>query len=197
MNRARKYILAAAFGVSAASVIDAQSVSTQPVDVAVLFNAEHTQYSYGSNFWLYGGSGEVAVRFHYNLGLVVNATGVSSSGSATSQSFSKIMTTAGPRYRLPLKHMRSQLFVEGLFGGVHGFDSVFPSANGPLPSANAFAMQLGGGYDLSLNRTWSLRVIDIHYLRTDLPNGATNQQHDLLIGAGIVWRPIDHSSDGR
>jgi len=32
---------------------------SQPVDAAVMFNAEHTQYTYGNNFWLYGASGEL------------------------------------------------------------------------------------------------------------------------------------------
>jgi hypothetical protein len=167
---------------------------SQPVDVAVMFNAERAEYSYGNNFWLYGGSGEVAAHLKYNLSLVVNVTGVTSQGSSGRNSFSKVMTTAGPRYTLPLGHMRSRIFAEGLFGGVHGFNSVFPATNGLLQSANAFAMQLGGGYDLSLSHTWALRVIDVHYVRTDLPNGFTNKQQDLLLGAGIVWRPVDHSA---
>jgi hypothetical protein len=91
-------------------------------------------------------------------------------------------------------HVRTQVFAEDLFGGVHGFNSVFPSINGAPPSANAFAMQIGGGLDYSVSSTLSIRVIDAHYVRTDLPNGFTNRQSDLLLGAGIVWRPFDRSA---
>jgi outer membrane immunogenic protein len=167
---------------------------SQPVDVSVMFNAEHTQYTYGNNFWLYGASGESAFHVKYNIGLVVNATGTTSQGNNDGNSFSKVMTIAGPRYTLPLEHKRIRIFAEGLFGGVHAFNSVFPAINGPLPTANAFAMQLGGGCDLSLSRTWSIRLIDAHYVRTDLPNAFTDRQQDLLLGAGSVWRPIDRTA---
>jgi hypothetical protein len=193
MKRTKNYMLLTALCVVAAPVVHGQRAGkSQPVDVAVMFNAERAQYSYGNNFWPYGGSGEVAAHLKYNVSLVVNVTGVTSPGSSDQNSFSKVMTTAGPRYTLPLGHTRSRIFAEGLFGGVHGFSGVFPTKNGPLQAATAFALQLGGGYDLSLSQTWALRVIDMHYVRTDLPNGFTNRQQDLLIGAGIVWRPVDH-----
>jgi outer membrane immunogenic protein len=193
----KNYLVAAALFLGAAVTGYAQNLHTQesqPVDVAVMFNAEHAQYSYGNNFWMYGGSGELAFRLKYNFSLVVNETGMTAQGNSGANSFSRTMTTAGPRYTLPLGHTRSRIFAEGLFGGVHGFNSVFPSTNGALQTANAFGMQLGGGYDLKINNTWSFRVVDVHYVRTDLPNGFSNRQQDLLLGTGIVWRPVDRSA---
>jgi len=167
---------------------------SQPVDAAVMFSAEHTRYTYGDNFWLYGASGELAFHVKYNIGGVINTTGTTSQGNDGGNSFSKVMTTAGPRYTLPLEHKRIRIFAEGLFGGVHAFNSVFSAINGPMSSADAFAMQLGGGCDLSLSRTWSVRLMDVHYVRTNLPNAFTDRQQDVLLGAGIVWRPIDRTA---
>ena len=56
-----------------------------------------------------------------------------------------------------------------------------------------FKLQLGGGYGRSLQPCRAFRVLDVHYVRTDLPNGSTNRQNDLLLGAGIVWRPVDRT----
>jgi outer membrane immunogenic protein len=167
---------------------------SQPVDAAVMFNAERTQYTYGNNFWLYGASGELVFHVKYNIGGVINTTGTTSQGNDGGDSFSKVMTTAGPRYTLPLEHKHIRIFAEGLFGGVHAFNSVFPAINGSSSSANAFAAQLGGGCDLSLSRTLSFRLLDAHYVRTNLPNAFTDRQQDVLLGAGIVWRPIDHTA---
>ena len=198
----RNSLVALALCLSATAAVYGQSASpspreSQPMDFAVMFNAEHAQYSYGSGFWMFGGSAEVAIKLKYNFSLAINSTGTASSGVNGGVPFSKVMTTAGPRYTLPLGHSsagRSRIFVEGLFGGVHGFNSTFPATAGPLTSANSVAMQLGGGYEWSLKRAWAIRVLDVHYVRTDLPNGSTNRQNDLLLGAGIVWRPVDHTA---
>jgi hypothetical protein len=83
---------------------------------------------------------------------------------------------------------RSRVFVEGHVGGVHGFDGVFPAANSANFSANAFAMQTGGGYDIDFNKKISFRPIAASYVLTHLPNGASNTQNDLKVGAGVVFR---------
>jgi hypothetical protein len=190
------YVSAATFGCSqnVAAGQSAGAHESQPVDAAVMFRMERVRYTSGSSFWAPGGSGELAFHLKYNFGLVANATGETSQGSGGGQSFSKVMVTGGPRYTLPLGHAmaaHSRLFVEGLFGGVHGFDSTFPGSPGPVASANALAMQFGGGWDWNIRRTWAIRVVDAHYVRTDLPNGFSNRQQDFQIGAGVVWRPVD------
>jgi hypothetical protein len=193
----RNYIILAILASGSTLPLYGQSVASwksQPVDVAFTFDAERTQYTTGADLWLYGGSGEVAFNLGHKLGLVVNATGSTTQGSNGNQSFSRIMTTAGPRFTVPLGQSHSRFFVEGLAGSAHGFNSVFPSSTNPVSSATSLAIQAGGGFDLGLGHTLSLRLIDAHYIRTTLPNGFKNLQQDLLLGAGIVWRPIDRSA---
>jgi hypothetical protein len=197
MNRLEKYMLLAALGVSAVLPAHGQKIGTwktQPVDVALMGDAERTQYTPGDSLWLYGASGEVAFNLLHKFGVVVNASGATTQGGNGGQSFSKVTTTAGPRFTVPLGQSRTSIFAEGLFGGSHGFNTYFPSPTGPQTSATSLAIEAGGGINFSVNRTWSVRLIDAHYVRTQFSNGATNRQQDLQLGAGIVWRPIDHSA---
>jgi peptidoglycan-associated lipoprotein len=95
--------------------------------------------------------------------------------------------TAGPR--LKYSTHRVQPFAQALFGLAHGWGSEFPSGGNTLASsANAFAFDLGAGADYPLNKQLSLRVLQLDYLRTSLPNNANDRQNNLRIGAGLTLR---------
>jgi len=95
--------------------------------------------------------------------------------------------TAGPR--ITFKAPSSRPFVQALFGLAHGFDSEFPSGGNNLKtSANSFALDLSAGLDYPVNPHLSLRVVQVDYLRTALPNNSNNWQNNLRIGAGITLR---------
>lgn len=73
------------------------------------------------------------------------------------------------------------------FGVANGFSGVYPQAGGAIDAAGGFAFEAGGGVDYHLNHAFSLRLIQADWLRTQLPNGATNVQNNFLLGAGVVW----------
>ncbi|WP_213805906.1 acyloxyacyl hydrolase [Granulicella sp. dw_53] len=161
------------------------------VEVGLIYVAERTKLTYGDNFWLQGGSGELSFPIYKSISLAMNVTGAHKGNiSSANSGFSKVSFVAGPRYTFDLH--KSRLFVEALFGGVHGFDGVFPAVNGARMSANAFAMQTGGGYEIDLKKRVSLRLIDASYVRTHLPNGGSNSQGDLRLAAGIIFRFPTH-----
>ena len=101
----------------------------------------------------------------------------------------------GPRYTFPLARWSRRLatgrplhlFGEGLFGGVYGYDSAFPTSSGTKDAVHAYAMQAGGGLDISLGRGFGLRAPELYYIRSTLPNGATNTQHDFRLAFGISY----------
>jgi hypothetical protein len=113
-------------------------LSIDSVDVAATFNLEHAQVAATGTpgFWLKGGSGDAAVTLFRGLGLAVNVTGEHAANIGNNVGLSQIAVMGGPRYTrsLPMLH-RTQLFAEGLFGGVHAFDSVFPGSTGTKPAA--------------------------------------------------------------
>lgn len=90
----------------------------------------------------------------------------------------------GPRVQHPMS--RFVPFAQILFGGAHGSDSYFPSGGSYTTSASSWAFSAGGGADFSLNRRFSIRAVNVQYLRTAFPNGANNSQNHLMVGAGIV-----------
>jgi hypothetical protein len=102
------------------------------------------------------------------------------------------MFAMGPRYTYsPAWSAHSMgkmaIFGEGLFGGKHGFNTVFPSSRGALGAASSFAMQLGGGVDLRFARHLGVRAVEADYVRSTLPNGAANTQNDLRLAGGVVF----------
>jgi peptidoglycan-associated lipoprotein len=91
---------------------------------------------------------------------------------------------AGPRLTLPVRRVRP--FAQALFGMAHGANSEFPQSSTLSSSANSFALDLGAGADLPLNKHLALRFLQLDYLRTALPNNTTNWQNNLRIGAGLT-----------
>lgn len=167
-------------------------------DVAVTYNAESGK-TVGSDdrFWMQGGSLDAAFPVFHGLGVAVNLSGQHASEISSSVDLSKITFVAGPRYtfnttrfteRMLKSKRATSIFGESLFGTVHGFNGLFPSATGGTrSSANALAMQIGGGVGVSLGRGFGLRPVQVHYIYTALPNGSTDTQHDVRLGAGITY----------
>jgi outer membrane protein OmpA-like peptidoglycan-associated protein len=119
------------------------------------------------------------------LGIEGQFTGGHSSNiSPLGQGLTLSTFTAGPR--VSHRFRRFTPYGEVLVGGAHGSDSYFPSNNSSSTSASSFAFSTGGGFDFRLTPRYSIRGLDMQYLRTSLPNGISNEQHQLMIGAGLV-----------
>lgn len=170
---------------------------TTDIDVAVTFVAERAKIvsvDCGC-FWLYGGSTDIAFTFFHGLGVAANLTGEHASDIQPGVDLDKVMFAMGPRYTYsPQKWNNHYLashgmafFGEGLVGGVHGFNTVFPSSNGAQGAASSFAIQVGGGMDLRVSKTIGIRAFEAHYVRSTLPNNADNVQHDLRLAGGISF----------
>jgi hypothetical protein len=142
-------------------------------------------------FGLAGAAGDAAWNLFSlrgsGLGLAGDL-GVVHTGRVNGGNYGLTLTTftAGPRLRLP--NRRLQPFGQALFGVAHGSGSQFPSGNTLVSSASSFALDLGGGTDYSVNGRFSLRVIQLDYLRTNLPNISSDWQNSLRIGVGVTVR---------
>jgi outer membrane immunogenic protein len=167
-----------------------------PLEVSVSYSYARANAGPGQCgcFNMNGGSTEVAFHAYRGLSAVVDLTGerTSSIGLTPGAGLSLISVAAGPRYSLRFpgeKLSRYTPFVQGLVGTTHGFDSLFPNANGSAAgAASALTVLAGGGLDLTMNRHVAIHAIQADYLRTQLPNAAGNQQNLLRVSAGIVFR---------
>jgi hypothetical protein len=178
------------------SVAAAQNQGT-PIDLAVTYDALHTNDITAQSFWMQGGAVELGARAYRGLGIAARVEGLHAGANATAgEPLSLVTTVFGPRYTVPLRSHRYALFGEGLVGISNGFHSLFSEGSGPVgsvnagttSSSNALAVDVGGGLDVSLNHRFAIRAIRASYLRTQFPNSTTNVQNSLSLGAGFVMR---------
>ncbi len=160
-------------------------------EVSVTYSALRTNASVGDCgcFWANGGTVEVAVPVWRDFSAVGEFSGETASSipGNTGAGLSLISGMGGLRVSRPL-YGRFRPFAQGLLGGVHAFDSYFPTSSGSTPSANSFALAVGGGVDLAMTRRFLLRPIQLDYQYMQLPNGSSDQQHDFRVSAGVVLR---------
>lgn len=181
-------------GISAASALTLRaqvpaSRSPHEVDLAVTWNAQRNHLTNGTSFWRQGGALELSAEVTHGFGAAINISGSHVSNiNGTGVSLTTINTTFGPRYTWASHSGKLALFGQGLIGESHGLDGVFPSPQGSQAEFNTFALQTGGGLDLRLRSRFAVRPIQVDWVRTQYPNGATNVQNDLRLSAGIVLR---------
>ena len=146
-------------------------------------------------FWLQGGSAEANIHVYRDISAAVNLTGGHASNIGPGVDASQIAVMGGPRYTYRASRWTDRWFGdrhhasvcgEALFGGVHAFEGAFPYSGGIKESATALSMQFGGGIDVHLAKRFNLRAIEVDYVRTSLPNGTTDSQHDLLLAIGVT-----------
>jgi hypothetical protein len=176
----------------------ARGLGLQSADLAVTYGAEAGKVAASSNsFWMQGGSIDTAVTLFRGLGLAANLSGERASDVSPGADVNRITFVAGPRYSFNVARLTerwlgpkhpSSIFGQTLFGTVHAFNGLFPHSDGTLTSsANAFAMQVGGGINVGIARGFGVRIIEVEYLYTTLPNNGTNTQHDLRLTCGVAY----------
>jgi hypothetical protein len=178
---------------------------------------ESLDYSYaranpanvGKPYSLNGGGGALAYNFNGYIGVKLDLQGYGSltrnfsnlvvfnpDGTTTlvnSGSFQSNLFTymAGPQIRIPSHTFKP--FAEFLFGGAlthfHGSLATATSATNVNTSNNAFSMAVGGGFDIKLNHTLSIRPFQMDYLLSRFGNsiipGGDHNQNNFRYSAGI------------
>jgi outer membrane immunogenic protein len=185
-------------GMGCMSALGAQPEVPPNAPLQISFSYSYARANAGPGqcgcFNMNGGSTEVAFHAYRALSAVFDLTGerAGSISSTPGAGLSLVSVTAGPRYSLRFpreKLSRYTPFVQGLVGIAHGFDSLFPGANGSAAgAASSLAVLAGGGLDLTMNRHLAIHAIQADYLRTQLPNAAGNGQNLLRVSVGMVFR---------
>ena len=174
-----------------ASVATAQRPSNT-IDVSATFSELHANAPVGGCgcFWMAGGTGELAIPVWRNFSAVMEAGGHTTDHiPGFNTGLSLFYGMGGLRMRLP-NLTKFQPFGQGLFGGVHGFDSYFPDRVGKLPTSydTSFALTVGGGLDVAVSRHIWIRAVQADYFYSELRNLHGNRQNQIRLGAGIVFR---------
>ena len=98
-------------------------------------------------FWMYGAHGGFSLPMWRDFSAVVEAGGHHNSQIPNFNTGLSIFYGMGGLRLRVANHTRFQPFGQGLFGGVHGFDSYFPAPVGRFPTSydSSFALTVGGG----------------------------------------------------
>jgi hypothetical protein len=174
-------------------------------------------YSYASgnpanvlhSFALNGGGGAIVYNFSRFFGIKGDLQGYGSSTSTftavtinpliagptiapTVRASGNLFTyMAGPQLRLPTHTIKP--FAEFLFGGAHTnlYRNLYNAAGATslATSNNSFAMAIGGGMDIRLNKHLSFRPFQMDYLLTSFKDslvpGGNNHQNNWRYLAGL------------
>lgn len=181
-------------------------------EIAVLYSysrfAPAARYTPGMN--LNGGGGEVTINFNEHFGLTADLTGFGASkatftipagdplapgGATITASGNMFLYVFGPQFSARSEKINP--YFHALFGGAHSTLYANAYANcapGLLcygagkPSQDAFAMALGGGFDVRVSRAFAIRIGQFDYLLTRFTNRlATNNQNNFRYSAGVVF----------
>lgn len=161
-----------------------------PLEVTVAYSADRTNGVVGGCgcFWMAGAKAEASSYFGRGLSVVAELAGEHANNiNSAQQSLSLVSYLFGPRYSVR-NRTRFVPFAQFLVGGVHGFDSLFPSVTQSPPNPDAFAFAAGGGLNMRISRRFALRVVQADYLQTQLPNDGNNRQNHLRLSGGVVLR---------
>ena len=131
-----------------------------------------------------GNGGGVQLEYNANrwLGVVGDMAGygatATTNGALVGGGFTYLF---GPRVNF--RHGKVTPFAQTLLGGIWATHGI-----GQSESVNSFAMTAGGGIDFKVSRHVSVRPVQAEYFMTKLPDGLTNRQNNLRVGAGIAVR---------
>ena len=174
------------------SVAMAQQKPANTLDASVTYSELRANAPVGGCgcFWMSGGTGEFSYPVWKNFSALAEIAGHSTRNiPGFNVGLSLVSGMGGLRMRWP-NHTRFQPFAQVLFGGVHGFDSYFPAPAGKLPTSydTSYATAIGGGLDIAVSRHVWIRALKADYNYSSLRNLQGDNQNQLRLGAGIVFR---------
>ncbi len=174
-----------------AQAVASTEPATQVAELSITYSALHANAPVGGCgcFWMEGGSAELAVPVWRFVSGVVELSGqhIDTIPGAPGIGLGLISGMGGVRVSRAM-NTRWTPFGQGLFGGVHAFDSYFPGSTRSTTYATSFAMATGLGLDVAVSKHLAIRPVQAEYQYMQLPNNSTNQQHDVRLSAGVVLR---------
>jgi len=182
-----KRVALAAVALGLAALPAAAQVTRDTFDVGVNYVADRSNAYPGTCgcFTLQGGGVTAGITMPYHLAGVADFTMVHAS-TVPGSNYGLGLTTymAGVQYREPVT--RFTPYGQVLLGAVHGFDSVFPGSSGT--TANSFAWEMGAGVEYRIDHSFSVRILEMDYLRTSLPNNTSSGwQNHLKFVSGVIY----------
>ncbi len=151
---------------------------------------------------LNGGGGAAVVYFNDYIGIKMDLQGYGSntvtwtnpSGGFVKAQGNLFTYMFGPQ--LKVRAPKFEPFGHILFGGAHSnvYANLTKACAGPCitsgsPTGNAFAMAIGGGFDIPVSKSFEIRPVEIDYLMTRFTNQFNNSsQNNFRYSGGVSFR---------
>jgi hypothetical protein len=213
MNRSKVMIFAALLVIGTVGWAQEFPKVEVGADYSYMRFAPSTPYS--QNHSLNGGGGSFTYNLTENLGIKAEFQGygstlvgysippnaiIGNTSTITGNFQGNLFTYLfGPQVKFN-RHHKVAPFVHGLFGGAHSNEYVnaYKTICQPIvggcsgkgtPANDGFAMAIGGGIDIPVNKTVSIRPAGLDYLMTRFTNPVTgtNNQSNFRYTAGVVF----------
>jgi hypothetical protein len=193
---AMRLLVCAALCVTAAHAQTPTMPSQRPIDLGFTSVQERSKfvgYSPSDDFTLRGATVDAGVGLWRGLGIAFAGNGLAATNLRNSIDIHQISLMAGPRYTYNFGHITPTawnrhfgVFVDGKAGYTFATSGLYPTGpTGLASSAAALAYSGGGGINVTVYHRFDIRVAQVDYVQTHLPNGGTNQQNNLRFSAGI------------
>jgi outer membrane immunogenic protein len=139
-------------------------------------------------FSMNGGTGDFAALLGHDFSAVAQAGGYFQNNVHNSGRSLRVETFLfGPRYS-SAHWKRWTPYAQVLFGGSLGSGTLYGPNATTSGTASGFSMSAGGGMDFKVSPHVSIRLFQVDYLMTQLPNAVNNVQNNLRVTAGVVFR---------
>ncbi|HUA86227.1 MAG TPA: outer membrane beta-barrel protein [Bryobacteraceae bacterium] len=170
----------------------AQESPTPKVEVGLNYSFDRIMPGGGlSNYNANGGFADIEYNLTRNLGIVgdlgVNYAGTANGISVKDTTFQYLF---GPRLNIR-RYGRWNPFIQALFGEQRFSNGFAPGTAFGYTGASQtnFSMALGGGLDIALAHSISLRPVEVDYMPLQIPYGTLRYtQNDFRYAAGVVFR---------
>jgi outer membrane protein OmpA-like peptidoglycan-associated protein len=145
----------------------------------------------GSAHNLNGGIGSITGNVNNWFGLTAEFTGSTIGGLPANTDGTFYTYLFGPHFAR--RSERITPFVHALFGAAH-LNVNAPSSVAPGTflvgslHQNAFAMALGGGFDVNLGKRLSWRIVEADYLFTKFDDGQGNDQNSFRASTAVIFK---------
>jgi hypothetical protein len=196
----KKTLLLSAGLLIGVGVSAAQDVPKAEIAFGYSFINVHPEYPQISSFNVNGGGASFVYNIGNYFGIKAEFMGYTGGGGAQLRKYGYTGNVSGNLFTYEFgpqikKHSgKIQPFGEALFGAGHTgvFGTIYNAINGIQAagnSNNAFAMELGGGLDIPVNRIISIRPVEADYILTEFSNnkaGATQNSFRYFGGIDLT-----------
>lgn len=179
-------------GLLTTSLAQAQQRST---DLSLSYTQERSAFvgdAPDRYFYLRGATADVGYTFFHGVGVAVSGTGLAATNLRGSIDIHHLQMLAGPRYTYNWGYItnthtnrKGGAFIEGKVGYTLATAGQYPYEEVIDDRASSLTYVGGGGINLHVYHRFDLRLLEVHYVRTHLPNGGSNQQNTLRVASGI------------